>query len=77
MQNNILYMSSWFMNQTSRIILNSSLTHLFNEFNFQFKFDSFGSWSKFNESIIKSRLELFSSWFGSLSALVTDMKWIV
>ena len=43
MQNNILYMSSWFMNQTSRIILNSSLTHLFNEFNFQFKFDAFGS----------------------------------
>ena len=57
------------MNQTSRAIHNSSSTHLFDEFNFQLKFDSFGSWTKFNESIIESSSELFSSWFGSLSAL--------
>ena len=33
-----IYISSWFMNQTSR-----SSTHVFDELNFQLKFDSFGS----------------------------------
>jgi len=31
------------MNQTSWTILSSSSTHLFNELNFQLKFDSFSS----------------------------------
>ena len=57
------------MNQMSQTILNSSSTHLFNELNFKFKFDSLGSWTKFNKSIIESNLKPFSSWFGSLSTL--------
>jgi len=58
------------MNQTSRTILNSSSTHLFDELNFKHKFNSFDSWTKFNELITESSLELFSSWFGSLPALI-------
>ena len=60
------------MNQTSRTRLNSSSTHLFYELNFQLKFSSFGSWTKFNESFIESSIELFSSWFGSLPTLLTN-----
>jgi len=60
------------MNQTSRTIVSSSPTRLFNELNFQLKFDSFGSWTRFNDSIIESSLKLFSNWFGSLSALSMD-----
>ena len=51
------------MNQMSWTISSSSLGHLFNEL----KFSSFGSWTKFNELIIESSSELFSSWFNSLS----------
>jgi len=58
------------MNLTSWIIHNSSLTHLFNELYFQLKFDSFDSRTKFNELITEPSLELFSSWFNSLSALL-------
>jgi hypothetical protein len=68
-------LSSWFMNQTNRTILSSSPTHLFNELNFQLKFDSFDSWTKSNESFIESSIELFSSWFGSLPALVPTKLW--
>ena len=38
-----IYISSWSMNQTSRTMHSSSSTHLFDELNFQLKFDSFGS----------------------------------
>ena len=62
------------MNQTSRTILISSSTHLFNELDFKLKFDSLGSRTKFNESIIESNLKLFSNWFGSLSALLERDK---
>jgi len=58
------------MNQTSRIIYSSSSAHLINELNFQLKFDSFGSWTKFNELIVEPSFELCSSWLGSLSALI-------
>jgi len=57
------------MNQPSRTIYSSSLAHLFNELNFQLKFNSFVSWTKFNEIIVESSSELSSSWFGSLPAL--------
>jgi len=56
-----IYISSCLKSQTSWIILNSSSTHLFDELNFKLKFDSFGSWTKFNELITKSNLKLFSS----------------
>ena len=62
------------MNQTSRTIPSSSSTYLFNKLNFQLKFDSFGSCTKFNESIIESSIKYFSSWFGSLPALCTIIK---
>jgi len=61
------FISSWFMNQTSRVIYSLSSTHLFNELNFQLKFDSFGSWIKFNESTNESSLELFSTYSRSNS----------
>jgi hypothetical protein len=41
----------------------------FNELKFQLMFESFGSQTKFNGLITKSNLELFLSWFGSLSTL--------
>jgi len=57
------------MNQLSRTIYSSSSTHLLKELNFQLKFNSFGSWTKFNKLIVESSSKLLSSWFGSLSAL--------
>jgi len=58
------------MNQSSRTTYSSSPAHLFNEHNFQLKFNSFGSWTKLNELIVESNFELYLSWFGSLPALV-------
>jgi len=67
------------MNQPSWTIYNSSLAHLFNELNFQLKFSSFGSSTKFYELIVESSSELLSGWFGSLSALlaIDDRNMIV
>jgi len=63
------------MNQSSRAIFSSSLAHLFNELKFYFKFNSFDSWTKFNESIVKLSLELYLSLFSSLSVLTTIVHW--
>jgi hypothetical protein len=62
------------MNQTNRTIYSSSLSHLFNKFNFQLKLDSFDSRTKLNELIIELNLELFLSWFSLLSSLITTMR---
>jgi hypothetical protein len=63
------YISSHLMNQTIRTKHSFSSAYLFNELNFQLVFISFGSRTIFNKSITESRLELFSSWFSSLSDL--------
>jgi len=62
------------MNQSSRTTYSLSSTYLFNELNIQFKFSSFGSWIKFNELIVESNSELYSSWFGSLPVPCTIIK---
>lgn len=59
------------MYQTSRNTQNSSPTRLLNELMFQLKFDSFDLQTKLNELFTESNLELFSNWFGSLSAVFT------
>ena len=65
------------MNQSNRAISSSSSTRLYNRLNFELKFNSFGSWIKFIESIVKSSLKLCSSWFGSLLVLVTTYNVVV
>jgi len=59
------------MNLSSRTICRSSSAHLINELNFQLKFISLGSRTKFNGLIVESNLELYSNWFSSLSTLLT------
>jgi hypothetical protein len=56
---------------TKRVELYNSQVQLlyFNELKFQLKFESFDSRTKFNGLITKSNLELFLSWFSSLSTL--------
>lgn len=62
------------MNQANQTIYDSSSVHLVNELNFQLKFNLFGSWIKFNELIIKSNSEFYSSWLGSLLTLLSNKK---
>jgi len=59
------------MNLSSRTICSSTSAHLINELNFQLRFSSLGSRTKFNGLIVESNLELYSNWFGSLSTLLT------
>ena len=55
------------MNQTSQTIYSSTSTHWIKKLVFQFKLSSFGSWTKFNESVVESSHELYWSRLGSLA----------
>ena len=59
------------MNLSSRTICSSTSAHLINELNFQLKFISLGSRTKFNGLIVELNLELYSNWFGSRPTVLT------
>jgi len=46
------------VNQTSRTTYSSSSAQLVDKFNFQLKFGSFDSWTKFDEWIVESIYKL-------------------